>query len=140
MTSLEMLYDSAAKRGISIVSYSLPLCASLSLKLRGRYCIGIDKSKLENSYEEAVVIAHEMGHCATDSFYSENECASRRKKCEKRADEWAIKSLLPLDKFLYAYSKGCREPWEFAEELSVTVSFAEKAMKYYEDKIKHNNP
>ena len=135
MTSLEMLYDTAMKNGIYIESFSLPLCTSLSTKCGKDYYIGIDKSKLCTSSEEAVIIAHEIGHCATDSFYMENEDSSRRKKCERLADEWAIKNLLPPDKFLSAYDHGCREPWEFAEELSVTVSFAQKAMEYYKDRI-----
>lgn len=135
MTRLEKLYDIASYKGISFFNFSMPLCSSVSVKQGERCYIAIDASKLATTEEKAVTVAHELGHCATNSFYTPCDSERTRKRCEKRADEWAIRMLVPFSAFTRAYQNGCREAWEFADELGVTCSFAEKAMLYYREKI-----
>lgn len=95
----------------------------------GKYYIGIDRTHFDTSTEEAECLAHEIGHCRTGTLYQLGEKA--RKKQEKRANEWAILRLIPKARFQNAIKNGCREVWEFAEELGISYRFAEKVVSYY---------
>ena len=129
MTLLERLYEQAESEGIAVTRFSLPATASAAVFIDGRYYIGIDPSRFETRMEEAECLAHEIGNCRTDALYSLGE--TRRKKSEKRADEWAILTLIPPKRFREAIRSGCREVWEFAEELGTSYAFAEKVVTYY---------
>ncbi len=129
MNILESLYQQADNAGIAVTNFALPTVLSAAVTVNNRRYIGIDRSRLATSCEEAECLAHEIGHFATDSLYASGEIG--RKKYEKRADEWAIRRLVPKERFITACRRGCREVWEFAEELNVTCAFAEKVMTYY---------
>ena len=133
MTTLERLYEQARVEGIAVKNFPLPKTISTAVRIDGRYYIGIDRSRLETSYEEAECLAHELGHCRTDSFYPLG--ASHRKKLENKAEEWAILRLISFKRFLLALKSGCREVWEFAEELGISYPFAEKVVRYYLTKL-----
>ncbi len=129
MTILESLYQHAYTTGIAVENFPMPRVLSTAVRVDERYYIGIDRSQLETSIEEAECLAHEIGHCETNSLYAYGE--KERKKSEKRAEEWAILRLVPKERFETACQNGCREVWEFAEELNVTCPFAAKVMAYY---------
>ena len=129
MNTLESLYQQAQSSGIAVENFPMPSTLSATVKVDDRYFIGIDRSRIETSLEEAECLAHEIGHCETDSLYACGEI--ERKKSEKRAEEWAILRLVPPERFRAACRGGCREVWEFAEELNITCAFAEKVMSYY---------
>ena len=129
MNLLEDLYQQALNSGISVEDFRLPVTVSAAALVEGKYYIGIDRSQIETSYEEAEHLAHELGHCKTDAFYREGE--SRRGRSERKAEEWAIRRIVPPARFRAACRHGCREVWEFAEELNLSCPFAEKVMAYY---------
>lgn len=126
---MESLYQQAENNGIEVENYSLPTTRSLMVCLGGKYYIGIDRSRMDNSREEAECLAHEMGHCRTAATYRPGE--RRRRRYERRAEEWAIRRIVPKSHFQQALRRGCREVWELAEELDISCSFAEKVMAYY---------
>lgn len=129
MNILESLYQQAHTSGIAVENFPMPKVLSTAVMVDERYYIGIDRSRLETSIEEAECLAHEIGHCETHSLYACGE--KERKKSEKRAEEWAILRLVPKERFENACKNGCREVWEFAEELNITCAFAAKVMAYY---------
>ncbi len=129
MTKLEQLYDQAEKDGIAVENFPLPTVAATAVFLDGRYYIGIDRSHFETTAEEAECLAHELGHCRTGTLYPVGE--RHRLRAEKRADEWAITAIIPKSRFFAALKSGCREIWEFADELGITCRFAEKVLRYY---------
>lgn len=129
MTILESLYQHAYTTGIAVENFPMPRVLSTAVRVDERYYIGIDRTQLETSIEEAECLAHEIGHCETHSLYACGE--KERKKSEKRAEEWAILRLVPQKRFETACKNGCREVWEFAEELNITCPFAAKVMAYY---------
>lgn len=129
MNILESLYQQADNQGIAVKNFPMPHTLSAAVMVEGRYFIGIDRSRMNTSREEAECLAHEIGHCNTDSLYACGEKA--RKKQEKKAQEWAIRRLVPYDRFRRACREGCHEVWEFAEALNVTCAFAEMVMTYY---------
>lgn len=135
MTDLQALYDLANAESISVYEFPLSENGSVSVRYNERCYIGIDRTQIKNTADEAVHMAHELGHCMTGSFYNPYTVLDERSRHEYRANVWAIKRLCPLEKVRAAYSSGCREVWEFAEYLNITCAFAEKVMVYYKDDV-----
>lgn len=131
---LESLYDEAQSSGISIEKFDLAENTSVCACIDGRYYIGIDKNRMETSYEEAECLAHELGHCRTDALYEPDSPSYMRKNKEKKAQAWAIVRIVTPERFRAAYESGCREVWEFADELNISCDFAYKVMLYYREK------
>ncbi len=130
---LESLYEEAENSGVAVENFCMPSVVAVAATIDGRSYIGIDRSRLETSYAEAECIAHELGHLETSALYSEGE--TKRKRAENKASEWAICRIVPYESFVSAYNNGCREVWEFAEELNISCDFASKVMQYYKKNI-----
>ena len=93
MTSLDSLYELAEDEEIEIYAFDLPLTGSVStMEPDGTCYIGIDPFSIDSRSEEAVCLAHELGHCITGSFYNVYAVCDLRAKHERRADKWAIKA------------------------------------------------
>lgn len=76
--------------------------------------------------------AHEVGHCATGAFYTENTL-ELRSRMEYRANKWAIKKLIPRDELEEAVKSGYTEVWQLAELFCVTEDMMRFAMWIYFD-------
>lgn len=131
---LNNLYILAEKNNIPIDENCPAQIVSMSLKLKdGTKIIGI--SDVDNSeYTKLELVAHEMGHCITDSFYVGYSPFELRAKYERRADRWAVNRLVPFRSLCRAVEDGYRELWELAEYFDVSCQFIEKAIKMYEQK------
>ena len=115
------LYNIASEHNIEFVECPLPQNGSLSvIDETGKCYIGIDESVLDGDALERVHMGHELGHCATGSFYSIHTAVDSRQRHENRADKWAIKHLIPVDELDDAVAHGCTEIWELAERFGVT--------------------
>ena len=69
MEKLEELYRLAEAHHIPVYCFPLPRCQALSvMDAEGDCQIGIDPMQLESEADEAVKLAHELGHCETGSF------------------------------------------------------------------------
>lgn len=124
------LYAFAEQLGISVLSFPLPNSKSISLESGDDCYIGIDDKQLNSSKEKQVHIAHELGHCVTDSFYNEYSPIDNRGKCEERANRWAIKKLINKDEFQKQIECGM-EIWDLAEYFNVTEDFIRTAYHLY---------
>lgn len=134
MDRLNELYDLAEANGVNVISYELPKIKAVSIMdIDGSCYIGIDPFALETYSDEAVHLAHELGHCMTGSFYNRYAACDIIEKHERRAEKWAIKKLIPKDELDYAVEHGVVEPWDLAEYFNVTVPFIEKAVNYYKN-------
>lgn len=125
-----MLLGYAESRGHKVIYDDLPEVKSISIE-DGKCFIGIDLRL--TVAEEKVCLAHELGHCETGSFYNIYSPFDVRVKHEHRADNWAIKKLVPKDELIAAVKRGCVEKWELAEEFGVTEEFMVKAVSYYKN-------
>lgn len=139
---LTKIYEIAEKNNIEITYASLPLNGCLSFKYKNEYHIGIDPEQIKSTADECVKLAHDIGHCVTDSFYNKYSPLDLRSKHEYKAKAWAIKTLMPFDKLKAVMKKGYEQPWELAEYFNVTEDFVHKALEYYEsdyieDKMKN---
>lgn len=126
------LYDFAEQQNIEVVCFPLAETGSMSLMLDSGDCfIGMDKSVRDGGVQERVHLGHELGHCATGSFYNIHAAVDCRQRHENRADKWAIRKLIPVDDLDDAVAGGCTEVWELAERFQVTEEFIRKAVCYY---------
>ena len=129
---LPTLYDLAKKQKIEVMSYPLPQNGSMSYMTENGACfVGMDKGVMDGNVQERVHLAHELGHCATGSFYNIYSPADSRQRHENRADKWAIRKLVPVRALDDAVASGCTEIWALAERFGVTESFMKKALCYY---------
>lgn len=132
MKSILSLYQYAEKRNIEIVTFPLPETASMSIEAESGACyIGIDYRRIENETDERVHLSHELGHCVTGSFYNRYAKMDIRQKHENRADKWAIRKLIPVEKLDTAVAEGHTELWDLADYFGVTEDFIKKAVCYY---------
>lgn len=129
---LTALYDFAAQQNIEVLPFPLQENGSMSLVTDNGLCvIGMDSSILDGTVQERVHLGHELGHCATGSFYSIHTAIDCRQRHENRADKWAIHALVPVEELDAAIAGGCTEFWELAERFEVTEDFVKKAVCYY---------
>jgi len=126
------LYAFAGQQNIEIIPYPMPDNGSMSVMLDGGACfIGMDDAIRDGGVQERVHLSHELGHCATGSFYNIHAALDCRQRHENRADKWAITALIPVDDLDEAVAQGCTEVWELAERFEVTEEFIRKAVCYY---------
>lgn len=126
------LYAFAQQQNIEILSFPLPENGSMSVMLDSGQCyVGLDSSVLDGGVQERVHLSHELGHCATGSFYNIHAAIDCRQRHENRADKWAVTALIPLDALDNAVAQGCTEVWELAEHFGVTEAFMRKALCWY---------
>ncbi len=128
------LYKIANQENISVDFADIPLTRGFSINIRGKKFIAVDKNIPPESNEERVILAHEIGHFATDSLYSADVPPIYRRRFERRADGWAISRLVPLPQLKTAIKNGVESVSSLAEHFSVTEEFMQKAIKYYIEK------
>ena len=129
---IRALYDFAREQNIEVMPYPMPQNGSMSVMLDNGDCyIGMDKSVLDGGTQERVHLSHELGHCATGSFYNIHAAIDCRQRHENRADKWAITNLISVEALDEAVAQGCTEIWELAERFGVTEEFIRKAVCLY---------
>ena len=126
------LYNFAKQQNIEVLQYPMRENGSMSIMNDNGSCyIGMDQSVQDGSIQEKVHLAHEIGHCATGSFYSIHTAVDSRQRHENKADKWAVKHLISVEDLDTAVANGCTEIWELAEHFGVTEQFMQKAVCYY---------
>ena len=129
MLSIGELYADCEKLNIQVLECPLPENGSVSiLDGQGACHIGMDHSVLDAAAQERVHLGHELGHCATGSFYNRYSPYDLRRKHENRADKWAIRRIIPVESLDEAVAEGCTQIWELAEWFGVTEQFMRKAV------------
>ena len=129
---LRNLYDFAKQQNIEVLACPMPRNGSMSVMTEdGRCFVGMDDSVRDGGIQERVHLSHELGHCATGSFYNIHAAIDYRQRHENRANKWAIQSLIPMEALDDAIAEGCTEVWELAERFQVTEDFIRKAVCFY---------
>lgn len=131
MRDVLSLYRLAEEKGIDVDYFPMRRAHSLSLPLGDSYAIAIDPAKVASVADERVKLSHELGHCATGSFYNRYAARDLRARHELHADRWAIAQLIPREELESALSGGVREIWELADYFEVTEQFMKKALAHY---------
>jgi len=126
------LYRFAERRGIDVDWIPMERALSLSVPLvDGTCCIALDPWKMDTTAQEAVCLAHELGHCERGAFYNQWAACDVRQKHENRADKWALEHLISADELDEAVAEGYTDIWSLAEHFGVTVDFMRKAVCWY---------
>ena len=130
---IDRLYALAEENNIPVDENCPDALISMSVRFSdGSKVIGM--SKTENAtHSKLECLAHEMGHCMTDSFYAGYSPFERRAKHENRANAWAVNEIIPFPGLCKAVKKGCHELWQLAEYFEVSIGFVEKAIKIHKD-------
>jgi hypothetical protein len=121
MKNVSSLYDLAKQDDIPIDYFPLRKREAVSLMdiSDGKCYIAIDPSKLSSEIDEMMKLAHELGHCETGSFYNIYAICDVRRKCENRADKWAVKNIISVEELDEAIANGYTEIWSLAEYFGV---------------------
>ena len=129
MLPVAELYRDCDQLHIQVLPCPLPENGSLSIMDgRGACYIGMDGSVLDGGTLERVHLGHEVGHCATGSFYNRYSPYDLRHRHENLL---AIRRLMPVDALDEAIAGGCTEVWELAEWFGVTEELMRKAVCLY---------
>ena len=134
MDKLTELYELAYDKDYAIFNYDLSALQTkgMIINVDGKYGIYLDHQNIENSAEETVVAAHEIGHAETGSLYTFNTDKYTIGKCEYRANKWAVKHLIPFEDYFKALNQGLVEKWQLAEHFNVTEDFIVKTHRVYQ--------
>lgn len=92
--------------------------------------IGLNKN-LKTSTERACVLAEELGHHYTSSGDILDLSDAGNRKQELIARMWSYNKMIGLTGIIRSYKAHCRNSFEMAEYLGVTVEFLEEAIKAY---------
>lgn len=128
---LNDLYRLAEDRGVRVMDFSLPENKAITINMEEGCFVGVDPEVFGRECEEKVVLAHEMGHIATGSFYSAETDKTSRKKQEARAEKWAIERLVPKIALKEAVKNGCSDLSSLAEHFGVTEKYMSDVLIYY---------
>lgn len=128
----EAVYQIAEQEGALIEEFPLKSREALSVLTKDGMFIAINPETVISKGDWLVKAMHEIGHCATGSFYTCRFPLETRRRLEERADRWAIKKLVPEDGLKEAVKKGISTPWDLADYFGVTEAFIKKAVAYYE--------
>ena len=124
--NLYELYEIADENAINVDYFPMRQAVSISIP----DSIAIDIDKIETCREEKAVLAHELGHCMTGSFYTISTIDNRG-RMEERANRWAIKTLLPFSELNEAVVGGIFETYDLADYFELPESFIKTALNYY---------
>lgn len=134
------LYDSAEENDVPILEYDLTPFDSMALQDDDfRCCVGLNSKKKFTQAELKVILAHELGHCKTGSFYNRYSKFDLVCQHEYRANRQAVLDLVPYEDLMEALQDGITEVWELAEHFDVTEDFIRTVFKHYEAMGKNFN-
>ena len=130
--TLEQLLDIARERGIEIDNF--PMRELRAVSFRNGW-IAMDRRKFSDEIEYKCALAHEIGHCETQSFYNIHSYMSLWEINERQANRWAVERLVPICKLRKAIYSGILLPKLLAKMFDVTEKTIETALELYESQL-----
>lgn len=127
--TLIRLYARAEEEGIEVDDFQMRELVSAAFP---QNWIAIDTKQIKSSREEKVILAHEIGHCETGSFYNIYSPYDIKEKHENRATKRSYQILIPYEDLMNAVRKGITEIWDLADYFDVPYEFMEKAVQYWQ--------
>ena len=107
-----------------------------NLRTRDGHCKGnkIAIHKSLSNYEKSCVLAEEIGHY----FYTVGDIRNQKninnRKQEVIARRWGYNKKIGLIGLISAFEYGCKNKYEIAEFLNVTIEYLNEAIEYYTSK------
>lgn len=131
MDRLLALYRKLNDSGARFYNWDLLGDMVVTLEVNGDYGIFMDFGAIDDSAEEAVVVAHEGGHFSTGATHKLASAYDLIEKHEYKAWKWAVQNLITENDLDAAVSDGYTEMWELAEHFGVTEDFMRKVVCLY---------
>lgn len=131
MDKLLSLYRKLGDAGAGFYSWDLCGEMAVTLEVNGRYGIFMDFGAIDDSAEEAVVVAHEGGHFSTGATHKLCSRYDLIEKHEYKAWKWAVQNYISEDDLDDAIADGYTDIWSLAEHFDVTPDFMRKAVCWY---------
>lgn len=129
---LGTLYRIAEKHRIGVFSFPMSDASAMCLRLgEDDFAVALNPARIGTETAEKTALAHELGHCATGAFYDVATPVATRGKCERRADEWSVRKLVPKSALKKALREGSTEAWQLAEHFGVDEKLIGRALAYY---------
>lgn len=122
------LYTIAAAQGIDIDERPMRELRAISFP---QGWIAIDPAKYATDAEYKCDLAHEIAHCITSSFYPAGAPAETKAKCERTANQYAARLLMPVEAVYSAFQAGQGQLSTLAARFGVTTGFAAMALDFY---------
>ena len=126
--TLDELYIYAENKEIEVDDFPMRELVSASFP---ENWIAMDSRKIKTKAEEKVILAHEVGHCETGSFYNIYSPYDIKERHERKANVWSYRKLIPHEDLIAAVQKGITEIWELAEYFDVPCDYMQNAAEYW---------
>ena len=131
--TIEQLYDIAADRNIEIDDFPLKKLRAVSIS---EGWIAIDRRKFASDTDYKCALAHEIGHCVTDSFYNLHTSVPVKELIERQANRYAAELLVPFSKLVHAvHCLGIMVSRTLAQMFDVTLEFIKMVLDLYEQEL-----
>lgn len=131
METLDKMRARAQRAGIEEFTASMENFPAISIKLNGKYRIGLDPEQLDTESEQCVAFTHELGHIVKSAMISDITQYETIGRLEHRAWKYAVHQLLPRKRLEQAVRSCQGRLWEVAEELRYPQHFIERALDFY---------
>ena len=130
--TVAQLYAVAADRGIEIDDFPLRELQAISFP---EGWIAIDRRKFSNEAEFKCALAHEIGHCATGSFYKIDSPARDKAMSERFANRFAAELLVPLAELKKLMHRGILFNRILIQIFDVTLAFIDMVLDLFEQEL-----
>ena len=131
--TIEQLYEIAESRGIEIDDFPMRELRAVSIS---DGWIAVDRDKFTSDTEYKCVLAHEIGHCETRSFYTLHTNVTIKEINERQANRYAAELLVPFSKLCHAmHERGILLAKTLAMMFDVTVEFINMVLDLYEQEL-----
>lgn len=131
MNTLEKLEQKAFDDNVKVHNYYLGEENLKGIYIDGNVAIN---TSVTTTNEKSCVLAEELGHHHTSVGVIVDLSDVQNRKQERQARLWAYNNRIGLYGLIRAYENGCRDKYETAEFLNVTVEFLEDAINCYREK------
>ena len=127
----DALCDWSADCGIGVYDRRLTGTPALCVCTPDFEAVAVDGRRLDTEAQRRCAIAHELGHLRTGAMYDRLATPAEVRRAERRADTWAVYTLIPRDALERALERGYTELWQLADLFCVTEKFAASALRLY---------
>ena len=134
MDRLDALYQEAADQDIMVAAGPLRNGESMIVDDDGCISIALNSACISTRMYERYLMAHEMAHYRTGTYYKLRSPLQLREKQEYVADTWMVCDLVPVDDLKEAVRQGYTEVWELADYFDVPEKVIRRADEIYRNK------
>lgn len=127
MNEYEKLVNECEENNINVIEKNFKSNAKGLIKGNK---IGISK-KIDTVVEKRCVLAEELGHFHTTTGNILDQSNLENRKQEYKARKWSYSKLVGTENIIKAYQHDCKDKFEIAEYLEVTVEFLEESIECY---------